>query len=163
MNEHKAPKTKKDLLAKLKGDLHTYIEQRLDVFRNAVNEATEENMKRIGGWLNHTSYALDFQVDRVSALIELVVTKLEISPEEFQAEVERQREQRLAFIAKQREAQKAKAAAEAEAAKAVPAEEEQAANQPPPEEEVILAASHDSISPSEPQGEHPPEAQIFGD
>jgi hypothetical protein len=155
--------SKKDLLAKQKKELMAYIEQRLDVFRNAVNEATEGNMQRVGGWLNHSAYALDFQVDRVSALIELVTKKLEIAPEEFQAEVERQRAQRLAYIEQQkaaREAAKAEAEkAEAEKAEAVP---EEAAAPPPTEEEVVLSASYDSISPGEPEGEHPSEAQIFG-
>lgn len=160
MNEHKAPKSKKDLLARQKKELMAYIEQRLDVFRNAVNEATEGNMKRVGGWLNHSAYALDFQVDRVSALIELVTKKLEIAPEGFQAEVERQRAQRLAYIEQQKAAREAaKEEAEKAAAEAPP---EEAANQPPTEEEVVLSASHDSISLSEPEGEHPSEAQIFG-
>jgi len=154
----KEPKTKKDLIARLKKELHTYIEQRLDAFRNAVNEATEVNMQRVGGWLNHTSYALDFQVDRVSALIELTTTKLGIAPEEFEAEVKRQRELRLARVEEVRQQQKAAQEAAKEAAEAPPEEE---AERPPTEEEVLLAASSEKFTTG-PEGDHPPEAQIFG-
>ena len=151
--------TKKDLIAKLKKEVQTYIEQRLDAFRNAVNEATEVNMQRIGGWFNSTSYALDFQTDRVSALIQLGLDKLEISPEEFQAEVQRQKALRLEAYRRAKEEYEKKAAEEAEAAKD---QEKEAENQPPTEEEVVLSASQDPIIDPGPQGDHPPEAQIFG-
>jgi len=152
--------TKKDLIAKLKAQVEVYIEQRLDTFRNAVNEATEVNMQRVGGWFNSTSYALDFQTDRLSALLQLTLDKLEISPEEFKAEVTRQKALRIEAYRKAKEEYAAKAKEEADAAEAKEGEDAEAV--PLTEEEAVLSASQDPIMDPGPQGDHPPEAQIFG-
>ena len=145
--------TKKDLLNKMEERLLRNVAEMMEQFRNSVNEATETNMTRILTSLHASASVIDSQTDRLNALAQMILDNGVCSEEQLQKAIVSQKAARIEASKQHLEAMKAK---EEEAKKEV--EEEATLS----EEAVVLGAAEENIPFTQPTGNHPAEADIFG-
>ena len=150
--------TKKDMLNKLEERLVRSMAEMMEKFRNSVNEATEINMKRVLTSLHASSTVIDSQTDRLNALAQILLDNAICDEDALKAAIVAQKEARIATAKEYLEALRRK---QEEEAKEEEAKKEEAA-EIMPEEDVVLGAADESVPFTQPVGQHPVEADIFG-
>lgn len=156
--------TKKDLLARLEQRVLVFVTESMDKFRNAVNEALEVNMQRIGQMVQASAAVVDSQNDRVNAIVDFLINKELLTEEELSELIKDQRARREEAIKVFREERAAaKQLAEEERVKAEK-EAELAEERAETEKDVLgaLGAVDDAPPDLAALGEHPAAAEVFG-